>query len=409
MRLRLDVFDWLCLLATGVLVTLAAGLLFGLAGCMPQTDLAPDDGASGAGAGQGTAAGTLVDPIAGASDVPVNLAAITVRFATGVTWPPGALRVCGDIAAGDALATPCEAGVCYSAPLASRLPPSASCAVELGPGAVDDGGQPVPMGVLGVFDTAAAADETPPAISAVTLQASGPCVVVTFATDEIASGSLVLEVGGASSVVAAGAGQTNFEVAVPFASLPAEATATVTVRAVDRSGNVAESSPLALQTPASVPPIVITEVLANAVGAEPAQEYVELRNLGDAPLSLEGLSLGDSRGADALPAEVLGAGAYALVVTSAYEAQGGMDVPPRAGTLLLRIDARLGTDGLSNSGEVVRLLQGDALVSSYGGWVNVSSTAWAGHGVHRLVQSACDRATAWNRAPLEATPGWGPP
>ena len=80
-------------------------------------------------------------------------------------------------------------------------------------------------------------------------------------------------------------------------------------------------------------------------------------------------------------------------------------MPPRAGTQLLRVDGRIGSDGLSNGGEVTRLLRGDAVVSSYGGWVDVSSVAWAGKSVHRLVQSACDRRDAWNHTPLPATPG----
>ena len=54
-------------------------------------------------------------------------------------------------------------------------------------------------------------------------------------------------------------------------------------------------------------------------------------------------------------------------------------------------------------------MRGEAVVSSYGGWVDVSASGWAGKGVHRLVQTACDRAESWNRTALEATPGAGPP
>ena len=149
--------------------------------------------------------------------------------------------------------------------------------------------------------------------------------------------------------------------------------------------------------------------MANAAGPEPAQEYVELRNLGDADVPLAGLHIEDAKGADDLPAETLAAGGYALVVTSAYDPNQGQDPPPRAGTLLLRVDSRIGADGLSNGGELVRLMSGDAVVSSYGGWVSVSASSWSGKGVHRLVQTACDRADAWNRTPLAATPGAGPP
>jgi hypothetical protein len=124
---------------------------------------------------------------------------------------------------------------------------------------------------------------------------------------------------------------------------------------------------------------------------------------------LDGLSIADSHGADLLPAAILAPGEYALVVTSAYDPADGPDVPPRAGTQPLRVDTRLGADGLSNSGEVTRLLLDDAVISTYGGWVDVSAAAWSGRSVHRLVESACDRASAWNHTPLPATPGACPP
>ena len=75
----------------------------------------------------------------------------------------------------------------------------------------------------------------------------------------------------------------------------------------------------------------------------------------------------------------------------------------------MRVDTRIGADGLSNSGEAVQLVQGDAVVSSYGGWVSVSAGSWNGNAVHRLVQTACDRSDAWNHTPLPPTPGAGPP
>jgi hypothetical protein len=80
---------------------------------------------------------------------------------------------------------------------------------------------------------------------------------------------------------------------------------------------------------------------------------------------------------------------------------------------MVPVDARLGADGLSNGGEVVRLrLPGTALepiVSSYGGWVDVSAASAAGKSAQRLVESACDHPTAWTRPPRAATPGWGTP
>ena len=52
-------------------------------------------------------------------------------------------------------------------------------------------------------------------------------------------------------------------------------------------------------------------------------------------------------------------------------------------------------------------MQGDAVVSSYGGWVSVSAGSWNGNAVHRLVQTACDSSNAWNHTPLPPTPGGG--
>jgi hypothetical protein len=331
-----------------------------------------------------------------------------------VTLPSQALRVCSDAAAGpvplgDVEQSACNAGVCYRAPLAATLPATASCRVELADGALDGDGAPLPGGLVGVFDTAAAPDMTPPLLTGMAVEVAGPCIAVRFSTDEPATGSLVLRAGDLESTVPAGTGQTTFDVAVRAALLPPMAPATVTARAADRAGNVAESAPFSLVTPAALPPLVITEVLANPAGAEPTQEYVEVRNLGAEDLTTDALLIQDSRGGDALPPATIPGGAYALVVTSGYDPASAADPPPRAGTLLLRVDSRIGTDGLSNSGEAVRLVQGDAVVSSYGGWVNTSSATWNGRAVHRLVETACDRPDAWSRTPLAPTPGAGPP
>jgi hypothetical protein len=384
---------------------LAAAVLFSTA-CVPETDLSTF-GPGGSTPAMVTPA-TLVDPVAGATEVPPNLAAVTVRFPGAVTLPAAAIVVCGVSAVTVGEAAQCEGGVCYQAAVPARLPAGASCRVELGEGAADGAGAAVARGLVGVFETAAGVDDQPPVITGESIAAEGPCVAVSFTSDEAAAGTIVLRAGDAEVIWPAGAGQTSFDVAVPVGRLPPETDATVTVRAADRAGNVAESAPIAWRTPPALPPLAITEVLANPAGAEPGQELVELRNLGDAEVSLDGLSVADARGSDALPAATLAPGAYALIVTSAFT-PGGMDVAPRAGSQLVRVDARLGADGLSNGGEPTRLLRGDQVISSYGGWVDVSSVAWAGKSVHRLVQGACDRPSAWNRSPLDATPGQDPP
>jgi hypothetical protein len=368
-----------------------------VAGCAPETDLTniPGGGGPPGGGAAASATGELVDPAAGSSDVPINLAAVTVRFPAPISFGMDGLRVCDGgspipVAAPDAV--PCDGGgACYRAALAASLPAGFACPIALGAGNTDVTGDPVPTGVIGVFETAAVADTTPPVLSEVAIAGAGPCLVVGFSTDEPAAGTVAVVAGGIEIDTAAGVGQTKFAVAIPLAALPASSAATVTVGAVDRAGNA------------------VTEVLANPKGPEPAQEYVELRNLGDADLTLAGLRIEDSKGGDDLPAETLAAGAYALVVASGYDPAQGADPAPRAGTLLLRVDSRIGADGLSNGGEAVKLVLGDAVVSSYSGWIDVSAGSWNGRSVHRLIQTACDAADAWNHAPLAPTPGAEPP
>ena len=91
------------------------------------------------------------------------------------------------------------------------------------------------------------------------------------------------------------------------------------------------------------PPIAITEVLANAAGPEPAQEYVELRNLGERAVDRSAGCVSRTRkvGRVSRPRR-LPPGAYALVVPSGYDPAAGQDRRRAPGPLLLRVDARLG-------------------------------------------------------------------
>jgi hypothetical protein len=108
-----------------------------------------------------------------------------------------------------------------------------------------------------------------------------------------------------------------------------------------------------------------------------------------------------------LPEATLCSGALALIVAEKYDPAEGSDVPPRDGTLLIPVSGRVAGDGLSNAGEPVRLLSsaGD-VVSQYGGWVDVSATAWSGKSVKRSSPDACDAPVAWSATPSPATPGW---
>jgi hypothetical protein len=397
---------------------LAAGLV-AVGGCALDTDLTDEPPPGGAATSLGPGGAGLVDPMPGASDVAPNLAAVVVRFAAAVNLGPGALTIChgptGDIRSGsDAQPVGCAGvGTCYRVSVIGALPPGATCSVAVAMALARDDGQMVSTGLVGQFDTAAAPDQTPPKISALTAQPVGGCLGATFATDEPTQAELVLQVGEATVSVAAGAPAVMFDLATSTRGLPPDSDGTLLVRATDRAGNVAMSEPLPIHTPPAALPLVITEVRPNPAGKEPDQEFVELRNIGPEPINLGGLRIEDSRGGDVLPAAELRPGAYALVVAAAFDPADVKDVGPLAGTTLVRLESRIGSDGLTNSGEVVRLRGGataDApLLSSYGGWVDTSATAWSGKSVHRATDDACDRPGNWNRIPLMATPGWGLP
>jgi hypothetical protein len=130
---------------------------------------------------------------------------------------------------------------------------------------------------------------------------------------------------------------------------------------VDLSGS-AQRIALDVYTLSPRPHVVINEVLANPVGPEPAEEWVELVNTGTVDADLDGYALRDSMGVTALPAATLPGGAFALVVREDYVADSLGDLPPAPGTLLLRVPA-LG-NGLSNSGEALRLEDGGGSVRS---------------------------------------------
>jgi hypothetical protein len=130
---------------------------------------------------------------------------------------------------------------------------------------------------------------------------------------------------------------------------------------VDLSG-AEQRTALDVYTSSPRPHVVINELLANPVGPEPAEEWVELLNTGTIDVDLGGYALRDSTGATALPAETLPKGAFALVVREDYVSDSLGDPSPAQGTLLLRVPG-LG-NGLSNSGEVLRLEDGAGSVLS---------------------------------------------
>jgi hypothetical protein len=251
-------------------------------------------------------------------------------------------------------------------------------------------------------------DDGPPRLGEIELTPAGDCIRLRVTSDRPAAATATFRAGEVVEEWALGAGATLFDLAIRPQRLPPAQMATATVSAQDPEGRRATSTPLPFEVPARGSPLAITELLINPAGPETSQEYVEIRNLGTQPFPLAGVRLHDDTGSDELPARDLAPAAVALVVATTFDPDSGADPSPAPDTPLLRVDGRLGRDGLRQDGEVVRLLgPGGELLSSYGGWVNASKPGWQGRSVQRVPDpAACDHPRSWSDSPQPPTPGW---
>lgn len=354
----------------------------------------------------------LVDPPAGALRVPPNLAKVILRFSASLQAPDAdaALSLHASdgtdvaLALGDAVAC---AGTCYAALPAGTLEPTSLYVVEIGADVLHfEGGKPVPAGQIGSFTTADAPDAYAPLIGDLAMTMVEGCVQAQFVTDEPAWAQVIITAGDQVASLDLGAMGTKFDLTTHLPDLPTDVDARAVARATDRAGNSADSAAVALHLPPRAPRLVITEVLGNPAGSEYTQEFVEVKNLEAEPVSLAGFSIADKTGSDALPDLEVPAGGFALLVAAAFVLDDGKDPVPRDGTVIVPVSGRIGADGLSNSGEPVQLVSNGVVVSQYGGWVDVSASAWNGMSVHRVSVDACDQPSAWTSTPEMPTPGW---
>lgn len=144
--------------------------------------------------------------------------------------------------------------------------------------------------------------------------------------------------------------------------LPPASVIWLEVAVMDNAG-ASLASGASLVTAPAMPHLVITEVLANPIGVEPAQEWVEIYNDGLASAALSGWTFEDISGAVALPDAVLGPGQLALIVSDAYDPASEHDPSPPSGVLLLRVPV-LGGNGLNNQGEPLTLRDPNGEIAS---------------------------------------------
>ncbi|HVJ19866.1 MAG TPA: lamin tail domain-containing protein [Polyangiaceae bacterium] len=197
-------------------------------------------------------------------------------------------------------------------------------------------------------------------------------------------------------VVLDAAGRSNVQSGLPPASELWLAGETL-----DSAGRVTAFREL-ITTKAAVARVVINEQLANAAGSEPAQEWIELVNDGTAAVDLAGYRLEDGGGSVTLPSHVLAPDEFAVLVSADYVPDPALDVVPAAPEVLLVLPS-LGKNGLSNSGELLRLF--DAAGSLVSSFPAVKSSA-AGVSVARRTPDSADGDVAAFAA--HASPGASP-
>ncbi len=108
--------------------------------------------------------------------------------------------------------------------------------------------------------------------------------------------------------------------------------------------------------------LVLDEILANPLGPEPQQEWIEITNDGSEAASLGGWSFEDAAASVALPPAMLAPGERVLVVPDGFVPDHGFDVAPAPRTRLIVVPALAG--GLANAGELLQLRAPDGSVAS---------------------------------------------
>lgn len=182
---------------------------------------------------------------------------------------------------------------------------------------------------------------------------------VRLRTTEPVRAFLVARVGVDSREI--GAVAPRGEVALTLRALPASTTFDATLRIIDAAGLVVDRR-ASVATTAPLSTLSITEVRSDPRGPEPRQEYVEVLNFGPVPVDLRGFSLADRADDDGnllTRAFLLPAGARALFVADAFDADDTRDDTPAPGVPLVRIGTSLGSGGLSNAGEPLYLRDPD--------------------------------------------------
>jgi hypothetical protein len=136
----------------------------------------------------------------------------------------------------------------------------------------------------------------------------------------------------------------------------------LSVTVLDAAGRATKDR-AALDTRSVQARVVINEVLADAIGPEPAQEWIELVNDGRTAVDLDRWTLEDVGGSVSLPAYRLEPGAFVLVVSEGFSGKSAWDIAPEPDTAVVAVH-ELGKNGLANSGEPLLLRSPEGAIAS---------------------------------------------
>ena len=343
----------------------------------------------------------LISPHHGETGLPTNLKRLYVRWNRPVRYlADGAMWLSSEreshvvnltIDAADALCR--EPGTCFKLTLAEELAPLGSYRLLWNERIVDDsGGGAFPGPSIRIASGPDRNDVVPRPVSSRVRVADG---CLTWAITTAAPSDLV---------IVGSDGRRYMSIGTSQHMVASSEARSFEGRLENLAGHGVE---LATDVPtnAKVPRVVISEVLANPSGKEPAAEYVEILNRHPTAVSLGGWSIedgpiaqeGNGSSPRILPDSVLLPGQRAVIVSETF--QGIVD--PKA--LTIRLTKSVGVNGLSNRGESVALRDPvGTLVSYYGGYVDTAGMD--GTSVVRQPIDACDDPSVWllNEAP---TPG----
>lgn len=296
-------------------------------------------------------------PANGTVSAPLDLAQVRVSFSRPVGGAAAPLLLSpagGTSALGDG-------GLDATAPPPEPLAAGEQISVVLAGGLVDaDGNPPEAPGSLG-FEMGGCPEGSPPSVSDGTPLPRDRDALLLFQVDRpCLCGAAVAEPDcpGATAVVTPASCQAPYDPCqggllcscqVPLVGLCPGGSAQATPQATGWNGQLGTApDPAPFQLAAPLPPLVLDELLLSPEGTRADGEFVEVVNLGDAPLDLLGLVLANCTGSPgcALPKTTQAFGpfvsggptaipphGYALLVDGSFDASTAAALP--AGTLLL--------------------------------------------------------------------------